>query len=326
MTISLTVIVVELTNEMTYLLPIMLTITVSQWIGNLFTISMYDIVIYLRKIPFLPPLLPPQVDKLVAEDVMTPAETVVTFNPVIQVREIIRKLVLGGESVKSHNGYPVVQPYESWSGEQKILVVGTITRGQIVALLRQKAWRKGTFVPKRNEQIISPRSLGRVGNGTMSIRFKTCASSGDLQPTASPIVNHMPPTPGSPPHTAGVSDSAVQVSVMECSKKFTDAELEELTAPDAKPDGSSLNVELTEEELDEYLDLTMFMDASPITVYRRTPFRRMYRIFLQMGMRHMCVVGEDSSLLGLVTRKDLWEHAQICLTDSCIRFNMRSGF
>ena len=40
MTISLTVIVIELTNEMTYLLPIMLTITTSQWVGNLFTVSM----------------------------------------------------------------------------------------------------------------------------------------------------------------------------------------------------------------------------------------------------------------------------------------------
>lgn len=76
----------------------------------------------------------------------------------------------------------------------------------------------------------------------------------------------------------------------------------------------------------KYLDLSMFMDSSPVTVYPSTPFRRMYRIFLQMGMRHMAVVSPDSSLMGLITRKDLWIHAGVRLTDSCTRFNMRSGF
>eukprot|EP00658_Telonema_sp_P-2_P069151 TRINITY_DN5823_c0_g1_i1.p1 TRINITY_DN5823_c0_g1~~TRINITY_DN5823_c0_g1_i1.p1 ORF type:complete len:510 (+),score=80.18 TRINITY_DN5823_c0_g1_i1:236-1765(+) len=320
MTISLTVIVVELTNEMTYLLPIMLTITMSQWVGNLFTVSMYDIVIYMRKIPYLPPLLPPQVDKLVAEDIMTPGENVVTFGTVVQVKEIIRKLVLGGSSAKSHNGYPVVQRYVSWAGEHKQLVVGTITRGQIVGLLQQRAWLKGTFIPKRNNEIISPRSLGRVDHAQVSVRFRRTGDPNRELEVDSPASPRSPSTP-----TDGLN-TVVDLSVFECSKEFSHQELEELTAPDAKADGSALSVDLSEDELDEFLDLTMFMDASPITVYRRTPFRRLYRIFLQMGMRHMCVVAEDSSLLGLVTRKDLWKHAQICLTDSCLRLNMRSGF
>ena len=126
--------------------------------------------------------------------------------------------------------------------------------------------------------------------------------------------------------TVSASDAhALDVPANECTKTFTEVELAELTAP-ISSHGVTLQVDVTEEELDEYLDLALFMDASPVTVYCRTPFRRMYRIFLQMGMRHMCVISEDSSLLGMVTRKDLWNEAKIKLTDSCIRFNMRSGF
>jgi len=85
-------------------------------------------------------------------------------------------------------------------------------------------------------------------------------------------------------------------------------------------------VQMLPEEMEMCIDLTMFMDSSPITVYPTTPFRRLYRIFLQMGMRHMIVVDNDSSLVGLITRKDLWMYAGVRLTDSCTRYNMRSGF
>jgi len=315
MTISLTVIVVELTNEMTYLLPIMLTITISQWVGNLFTVSMYDIVIFLRKIPFLPPLLPPQIDKLVAEEIMIPAEEVITVAPIIRVRDLIRKLTTDGGV--THNGFPVVQAYVSWAGERKKLVIGTILRAQIVSLIQQKVWLKGKFVPKENDEVISPRSLGTINRKqTLSVRFRNSPSFGNLDDAT-----------GSAPNSPDDNDNNDGImSATECSRSFSDQELQDLTAPDTSADASTLTVELAEEELNEWIDLTLFMDASPVTVYRRTPFRRLYRIFLQMGMRHMCVVSEDSSLLGLVTRKDLWKHAKIRLEDSCIRFNMRSGF
>ena len=103
--------------------------------------------------------------------------------------------------------------------------------------------------------------------------------------------------------------------------------MEELNEMTAVEELESDIVELTVDEMrNKFIDLSLFMDASPITVYPSTPFRRLYRIFLHMGMRHMVVLNNDSSLHGLITRKDLWVHAGIRLTDSCIRFNMRSGF
>ena len=53
MTISLTVILIESTNEITYGLPIMVTLMVAKWTGDIFNEGLYDIHIELRKIPLL---------------------------------------------------------------------------------------------------------------------------------------------------------------------------------------------------------------------------------------------------------------------------------
>ena len=53
MTISLTVILIETTNEITYGLPIMVTLMVAKWTGDIFNKSLFNIHIELRKIPLL---------------------------------------------------------------------------------------------------------------------------------------------------------------------------------------------------------------------------------------------------------------------------------
>lgn len=53
MTISLTVILLETTNNIEYLLPIMLVLMISKWVGDFLNISIYDQTIELRKIPFV---------------------------------------------------------------------------------------------------------------------------------------------------------------------------------------------------------------------------------------------------------------------------------
>ncbi|XP_010772365.1 chloride transport protein 6, partial [Notothenia coriiceps] len=53
MTISLTVILIESTNEITYGLPIMITLMVAKWTGDFFNKGIYDIHIQLRGVPLL---------------------------------------------------------------------------------------------------------------------------------------------------------------------------------------------------------------------------------------------------------------------------------
>lgn len=53
------------------------------------------------------------------------------------------------------------------------------------------------------------------------------------------------------------------------------------------------------------VDMPAYMDRSPLTVYPHTPLERTFNLFRSMGMRHLCVVGQNGTLVGMITRKDL---------------------
>ena len=77
MTISLTVILIESTNEITYGLPIMVTLMVAKWTGDLFNKGIYDVHIGLRGVPLLEWETDVEMDKLRASDIMEPNLTYV---------------------------------------------------------------------------------------------------------------------------------------------------------------------------------------------------------------------------------------------------------
>ena len=53
MTISLTVIILEATNEMAFAPPLMIVLMISKWVGDQFDMGIYDVHIHLKKQPLL---------------------------------------------------------------------------------------------------------------------------------------------------------------------------------------------------------------------------------------------------------------------------------
>lgn len=53
MTISLTVIILEATGDIQYIVPLMLTVMFARFVGNIFNDGLYDIHIALKNVPFL---------------------------------------------------------------------------------------------------------------------------------------------------------------------------------------------------------------------------------------------------------------------------------
>eukprot|EP00117_Sycon_ciliatum_P025792 scpid24505/ scgid3987/ H(+)/Cl(-) exchange transporter 7; Chloride channel protein 7 len=133
MTISLTVIIVESTGDITYGLPIMLTVMMAKWIGDLFNEGLYDIHIELQGVPLLPWEPPPECISLTAGDVMTkPVHCVRTVEKVGEIARLLERT--------SHNGFPVIDnliinvpdgEFPSYGHFQ-----GLILRSQLIILLK----------------------------------------------------------------------------------------------------------------------------------------------------------------------------------------------
>lgn len=57
-TISTSVIIFELTGQITYVIPILIAVLISNAVASLLAPSIYDSIILIKKLPYLPDLLP----------------------------------------------------------------------------------------------------------------------------------------------------------------------------------------------------------------------------------------------------------------------------
>ncbi|KAL3859997.1 hypothetical protein ACJMK2_010174 [Sinanodonta woodiana] len=134
-TISLTVMLVECTGNISFGLPIMITLMISKWVGDFFTTGLYDMNIEVSGIPVLPWEPPPLCDDIKANDLMS--QPVAFFNQKEKVGNIIDHL-----KTETFNGFPVTsQNLENPSEPGKLL--GLIMKSQLLVLLKSK-----TFAPE----------------------------------------------------------------------------------------------------------------------------------------------------------------------------------
>mmetsp|Transcript_687 Transcript_687/g.965 ORF Transcript_687/g.965 Transcript_687/m.965 type:complete len:937 (-) Transcript_687:8-2818(-) len=129
MTISLTVILLEATGDMQYVLPLMLTLMCARFTGNVFNEGLYDIHIKLKNIPFLEPEVPSVAEKhdIVAGQVMS--TDVKVLRPVERagvVYDLLRNC--------SHGTFPIVDTTSSGT------LFGTASRDMLCTLLQRKAF------------------------------------------------------------------------------------------------------------------------------------------------------------------------------------------
>nr|CAD7397164.1 unnamed protein product [Timema poppensis] len=103
MTISLTVILIEATGNITFAFPLMLSLIMAKWTGDIFNEGIYDIHIKLSQVPILQWEPPPLSNKIYASEVMN--HPVVVLKTVENVGIIVDIL-----KATPHNGFPVVDP------------------------------------------------------------------------------------------------------------------------------------------------------------------------------------------------------------------------
>ncbi|XP_041364629.1 H(+)/Cl(-) exchange transporter 7-like [Gigantopelta aegis] len=142
MTISLTVIVVEATSNVTFGLPVMIVLMVAKWVGDFFNEGIYDMHIHLQGVPLLGWEPPEMASNISATEVMSHPVTV--FKSVETVGHIVDLL-----KKDKHNGYPVVEDDAETRSKESTTEMesfgtfcGVILRSQLIVLLSLKVFRE----------------------------------------------------------------------------------------------------------------------------------------------------------------------------------------
>ncbi|KAF6198876.1 hypothetical protein GE061_006899 [Apolygus lucorum] len=238
--ISLTVMMIEATGNITFGLPLMLTLITTKWIGDFFTEGIYEMQIYLNGVPLLPSAPPPLSSDIKATDVMSAPPVV--FTSKVKVARIIDTL----DSVP-HNGFPIVEPVPpSASGHvsnQGVLksagrLKGLILKSQLLILLHSKSFNE--LVPHTSEQLRKKLHMFRE---------------------------------------AYAKHQKIQVCQLRS--------------------GWIEDVQITEEDCNQVLDLRPYMNPSPYTVKLDASLPRIFRLFRGLGLRHIVVVNEVNEVVGM---------------------------
>ncbi|KAF8714815.1 hypothetical protein HU200_027346 [Digitaria exilis] len=145
MTVSVCVILLELTNDLLMLPLVMLVLLISKTIADSFNKGVYDQIVVMKGLPFMEAHAEPYMRHLVASDVVS--GPLISFSGVERVGNIVQALRITG-----HNGFPVLdEPPISEAPE----LVGLVLRSHLLVLLKGKGFMKekvktsGSFVLRR---------------------------------------------------------------------------------------------------------------------------------------------------------------------------------
>jgi len=122
MTYSLAVIIMETSNDIQIFLPIMITITISNYIGYFFTRSLYERAIRGKQMPLIRDWIPEPCQKMVAENVMS--KSVVTLQNVCKLSDVLVAIQT------KHHAFPVLNSKGNF--------VGIIPRNFLLILVQER--------------------------------------------------------------------------------------------------------------------------------------------------------------------------------------------
>ena len=129
-TITITVILFETTGQLFMIMPIMGTVLLSKWIADHFNISLYDMHVELKCVPFVEPDPPKVMVGMLAGEVMT--TPCVAMHEVESVATVIELL-----KTTTHNGFAVLAN----DGEHPFR--GMVSRNYLIRLLERRAFCDG---------------------------------------------------------------------------------------------------------------------------------------------------------------------------------------
>ncbi|GMG99852.1 hypothetical protein Nepgr_001692 [Nepenthes gracilis] len=156
MTVSLCVILLELTNDLLLLPLVMLVLLISKTVADCFNKGVYDQIVKLKGLPYMEAHAEAYMRQLVAGDVVS--GPLVTFTGAEKVGNIVHALQTTG-----HNGFPVIdEPPYSEAPE----LCGLVLRSHLLVLLKAKYFSRERVLTGRDIlKKFSPVDFAKPGSG-----------------------------------------------------------------------------------------------------------------------------------------------------------------
>ncbi|XP_029911548.1 chloride transport protein 6 [Myripristis murdjan] len=319
MTISLTVILIESTNEISYGLPIMITLMVAKWTGDFFNKGIYDIHIDLKGVPLLEWETEVEMDKLTASDIMEPNLTYVYPHTRVQsLVSILRTTV--------YHAFPVVT--ENRQNERDFMKGNILVSNNI-------RFKKSSVVSRASEQrrrsqsmksypsselrnvcddqavVVEPAEEGE--DMLQQMLERRYAPYPNLYPDQSPSEEWTMEERFRPLTFHGLILRSQLVNLLirgvcyaENQSSATQPRLSyaEMTEDYPRyPDIHDLDLALLNPRM--IVDVTPYMNPCPYTVSSNTHISQVFNLFRTMGLRHLPVVNAVGEIVGIITRHNL---------------------
>ncbi|CAG9832116.1 unnamed protein product [Diabrotica balteata] len=131
-TISVSVIVFEMTGQITHIIPIMISVLISNAIASLLAPSIYDSIILIKKLPYLPDLLPSSsgIYNIYVEDFMVRDIKYIYYG---MTYEQLKAVLKGNKRLQS---FPLVDKPDS------MVLLGSIRRLHLIQLIEKQIGRE----------------------------------------------------------------------------------------------------------------------------------------------------------------------------------------
>ncbi|CAI5459383.1 unnamed protein product [Closterium sp. Yama58-4] len=311
MSVSLSVMLLEVTGNLLLLPLIMLATTIAKEVGDCFNEGVVDEASHLKRLPMLEYPPPEFMKNLTAIDgVRGPA---VALKSVERVGEVLRVL-----QTTTHSAFPVVQIVSvgeqgkkevgEGEGEVQAVLYGMVLRSKLLKLLADKsAFQRGTLCTARTNPLYKL---------PLSSNTAAAAAAAAAVPEPRPANQRTVRFEGVPDSPQAANGEAPRGAAegghaegRRLAKSLSHKHRTATAIVNVKKTPSIEDIDLSAEELEMHLDLHPFCNTSPHVVGEAMSLRKAYAIFRRMGLRHLCVVRERMQVVGVLTRKDLLPHS-----------------
>jgi chloride channel 7 len=305
-TISLCVIMMELTETTQYLLPIMLAVQAAKWVGDGLGLSLYDALMEVKSIPFLEHHTPPHTWLAGVSRFMT--SKVVCVREVERVDRIVELL-----QFTKHSGFPVVSIRH---GHHRIFK-GFISRNQLALLVDKEQYEPAdedvaselgagnhtaaigsSFVQKRDSGTFSSSPIGFFSRRSASHQRESGDERGNSSATGGGLFSD-----GSESEAYVGDQTFTQLKFRRHMLNFDHYRwlLNNWGWSGAVEDLRMPTVALQRRT---FLDLRPYMDRSHIIVQSSFSFSHAYKLFQTAEQRALPVIDSHHRVVGILTRHD----------------------